>query len=342
MTSETRENAAASAERPHARTALEADAPGGRLRWSVPATQAAAVGYAALQTWWSLGHAPSFGRFGTDLLVVPHWGVAVLCLAAAALAHGLRTAAGPNRGLLGASWAVSGVLLVSCPLLLLDVVGALIPGLRIPHNLPGALSRAACFAVAALLFSCAAAYRRSRWGGCPCCSRTGEPLSAEPTRPPRWAWWAAYGAVASCWLRIVAQYGLGWGSPGHLDPAEEVSLAVFEAGFVMAGTLLPLSLVHGWGRVFPRWVPLLARRRVPRRLLLPPAAGLSVGLLVYFGVGIGQLVGETIRPRPHPGSLPLSFLWVAMPAYWLWGLGLGVAAVSYHRRTRRPCRVCGR
>jgi hypothetical protein len=106
--------------------------------------------------------------------------------------------------------------------------------------------------------------------------------------------------------------------------------------------VLPLSLVHGWGRVFPRWVPLLARRRVPRRLVLGPALGISVGLLVYFGVGIGQLVGETIHPRPHPGDLPLSFLWVAMPAYWLWGLGLGAAALSYGRITRRPCRRCGR
>ncbi|MGK4585930.1 hypothetical protein [Kitasatospora sp. HPMI-4] len=346
MTSETRESTAASARqpttRPRKRAALEADAPGNRLRWAVPVTQAAAACYAAPQIWWSLGHAPSFGRFGTDLLVVPRWGVVVLCVVAVGLAHGLRTAAGPNRGLLGASWAVSGVLLVSCPLLLLDVVGTLIPGLRIPHNLPGALSRAACFAVAALLFGCATAYRRGRWGDCPRCSRTGEAQPAEPARPPRWAWWGAYGAVASCWLRIAAQYGLGWVGPGHLDLAEGASLAVFDAGFVIAGTLLPLSLVHGWGRAFPRWVPLLARRRVPRRLLLPPAAGISVGLLVYFGVGIGQLVGETIHSRPQPGSLPLSFLWVAMPAYWLWGLGLGAAAVSYHRRTRRPCRVCGR
>jgi hypothetical protein len=52
---------------------------------------------------------------------------------------------------------------------------------------------------------------------------------------------------------------------------------MFEAGFVLAGTLLPLALVHSWGRVLPRWVPLLAGRRVPRWLLLGPAFGIAAG-----------------------------------------------------------------
>ncbi|MGE7438760.1 hypothetical protein [Kitasatospora sp. NPDC001175] len=315
----------------------------GRLRWAAAAAPAAAICYGLWQAHWLLNGAPSFGRFGTDLLVLPRWGVVVLCAAAAVIAGLLRMATRPRRPLVVAACGVSAALLVSCPLLLLDVIGRLIPGLHIPHDLPGALSRAACLTVAVLLSVAALSHRRRLWGGCPQCGRTGEPSIPNPSAvPPRWAWWAAYGAVAACCLRIAAQYGLGWGAPGKLTSAEAVSLAVFEAGFLLVGTVLPLSLVHRWGRVLPRWVPLVARHRVPRWLVLAPASGISAGLLVYFGVGIGQLVGDTMHPKPHPGALPLSFLWVAMPAYWLWGLGLGAAALSYHRATRRPCRRCGR
>ncbi|MGW1537761.1 hypothetical protein [Streptomyces aureus] len=314
-----------------------------RLSWTAPAALATALCYGAVQSYWASGHAPSFGKLGTDLLVFPKWGAVALCAAAAVLAQALRTVSRQSTALLVAGWAVSGALLICCPFLLLDVVGSLIPGLRIPFDLTAFLSRTACVSVAALLGAATLSCQRRLWGDCPRCSRTGEPVPPNPfAPPPRWAWWAAYGAVASCWLRIMAQYGLGFGSPGPLTSPQAASLAVFETGFVLAGTVLPLSLVHRWGRTFPRWVPLLAGRRVPRLLPLAPATGISVGLLVYFGVGICQLVGETIHPVPHADSIPLSFLWVAMPAYWLWGLGLGAAALSYHHATRRPCRHCNR
>ncbi|MEV4560510.1 hypothetical protein AB0K51_26430 [Kitasatospora sp. NPDC049285] len=311
-------------------------------RWAAPGTVGAAVGYGALQAWWAAGHAPSFGRLGTDLLLFPGWAAVALCAGAAAAGGGLWRARRPRPALLVAAGAVGAALLVCCPFLLLDVVGGLLPGLGLPRSLPGFLSRAACATVVALLAAAALSYRRRLWGACGRCGRTDGPAVREPSaRPPRWAWWAAYGAVASCWLRILAQYGLGFGSPGPLNTAEALSLAVFETGFVLAGTALPLSLVHRWGRVVPGWLPRLGGRRVPRLLLLAPASAISLGLLVYFGVGIGQLVGETLHPVAHDGALPLGFLWVAMPAYWLWGLGLAVAAFGYHLGTRRPCRACG-
>ncbi|MFE0465393.1 hypothetical protein ACFW1A_39710 [Kitasatospora sp. NPDC058965] len=314
------------------------------LARAAPAAAVAALGYGALQLAWALGRPPAFGRFGTDLLVFPRWGAVLLCAAAAPLAAAVGRAGRPRLPLLLGAWLVSGALLVCCPFLLLDAVGLALPGMRIPFNLPGLLSRAACAAVAGLLALAALGYRRRAWGDCPRCGRTGAPHGGGPAaRPPRGAWWAAYGAVACCWLRIAAQYGLGLGSPGPVQPARAASLAVFEAGFLLAGTALPLSLVHRWGRTVPQRVPLLGGRAVPRLLVLLPAVLVSAGLLVYFGVGIGQLTAETLHPHPaRPGDLPHAFLWVAMPAYWCWGLGLALAAVSFHRRTRTPCPDCGR
>jgi len=75
-------------------------------------------------------------------------------------------------------------------------------------------------------------------------------------------------------------------------------------------------------------------------VVLIPAVTLSVGLLLYFGVGIGQLVAETLTGTADQEPSPLWFRWISLPAYRLWGLGLGVAALSYARRTRRICRHC--
>ncbi len=119
-------------------------------------------------------------------------------------------------------------------------------------------------------------------------------------------------------------------------------MLLFEAGFLLAGTVLPLALVYRW--VFPRWVPLLAGRGVPRWLVLGPALGLGVGMTAYFGVSIVRFAVDTLAGtwEQGSGSYPLWFFWVAMPAYLVWGLGLGAAALAYRQATRPPCRTCGR
>jgi hypothetical protein len=147
-------------------------------------------------------------------------------------------------------------------------------------------------------------------------------------------------AVAGCLVRVLAQVAVGFGS--ELTEAG-ASLLLFEAGFLLAGTMLPLALVYRWGRAFPGWVPLLAGRGVPRWLVLGPALGLGVGMTAYFGVTMMQLVVETLTGtwEQDGGSLPLWFFWVAVPGYLVWGLGLGAAALAYRRATRPPCRTCG-
>jgi hypothetical protein len=130
----------------------------------------------------------------------------------------------------------------------------------------------------------------------------------------------------------------GWRSPGLVLAQVAVGLGdllraggaavLFEAGFLLAGTVLPLALVYRWGRVFPGWVPLLAGRGVPRWLVLGPALGLGVGMTAYFGLAMVQLAVETVTGtwEQHAESYPLWFFWVAIPAYLVWGLGLGAAA----------------
>jgi len=225
---------------------------------------------------------------------------------------------------------------VARPLLLLDVVAGLVPGTGVPFNPDGFASRTACLVEAILVGAAAVAYWRRWRSDCLFCGRTGSRVRLS--QPPWWAWWAAYAAIAGWLVRLLAQVAVRFGFLRHTSG----SFVVFEAGFLLAGTVLPLALVRPWGRVVPRWVPLVAGRRVPRWLPLEPAFGIAGELTLYFGASIVKLTADTLSGawRRSPGSLPLAFFWVAMPAYWVWGLGLGAAALAYYHVTP-PCRVCG-
>jgi hypothetical protein len=312
------------------------------MAWAPWAAIVWALAYGGVRVWWAVSGAPSFGPLGADLIVFSGWSAIGLCGAAAVLALALLRA--PWRWpLLVAAWGVSAALLVACALLLLDVVGGLLPGLGVPFHPVAFVSRVGCLAVGILMGTAAEAYRRRWRSDCLFCGRTGTLArpAPEPAPTPRWAWWAAYGAVAGCLVRLGAQVAVG------IDSAllsGGVAILVFEAGFLLAGTVLPLSLVHAWGRVLPRWVPLLAGRRVPRWLLLGPAFAIGGALTAYFGATLVMLAAGTVSGTwdQSAGALPLWFFWVAVPAYWVWGLGLAAAALGYYRGTRPPCRVCGR
>jgi hypothetical protein len=295
------------------------------LPWAAPAALVWALGYGSLQLWWARGHRPSFGPLGTDLMVVTGPAMVALCGVAVIVAAVL-VRPRPARPAELAAWLVSAVLVVSCPLLLLDVVGRSLPGLGIPFDRIAFVSRAACFAGAVLLAAAAVAHRRRTDADCRWCGRRGDPRGPNAVPVPAWARVAAAVSAVCCLVRIGAQAVLGFDGGGGSTP----TAVAFVVGFLLAGLALPLALVHRWGRLIPRLV------------LLVPAAALSLGLLVYFGVGLGQLTVETIEGTAHREPSPLVFLWVSLSAYWLWGLGLAAATLSYARRTRKPCRRCGR
>lgn len=316
------------------------------LRWAPPVLVAWAVGYGAVRAYWAAGHRPEFAPLPDDLVILPGWGAVGLCAAVGLLALGLGLTR-RSRVLPVLAWLTAGVIAVACALVLLDVVGGVLFGLGIPLNPVSAASRFGMLGGAALLAVTATAYRRRARGACGRCGRvgavagTGEPVTAVERRPSVWAWVAAYVAVAGCLVRIAAQ--LVWGFDGFVYQGG-AALIVFEVGFVLAGVLLPTALVHRFGLVWPGWVVPLAGRRVPRWLVLGPGFFVGGGLTVYFGIGLAQLTGElfTGTAAADGSGYGPAFMWIAIPAYFVWGVGVGVAAVARFRQTRPVCRRCGR
>ena len=296
-----------------------------------------ALAYMTVRIWWAVSGAPSFGPQRTDLIVFTGWGAVGLSAAGAGVALALKWAPWWRPLLVGA-WAVSAALLAASALLLLDIVGGLLPGLGVEFKPVGFASRAGCALVGGLLAASAVAYRRRWRSDCLYCGRAG--IRVRPTRTPWWAWAAAYLAVAGCLLRLGAQVTAGFEA---FLVQTSLSLVLFETGFLLAGTLLPLALVHSWGRVIPQWGPLLPGRRVPSWLLLGAGLGIGGAMTAYFGFTLLMLALATLTGTSDrmTGSFPLAFFWVAVPSYFVWGVGLVAASIAYYRVTRPICRVCG-
>ncbi len=275
--------------------------------------------YSAVRVWFAIGNAPQWKLPGRDLLV-PDWIAVAVCLVSAAALCALRGRP-RSRLLIRSLWVLAAGWVAAAAFALLDVVAGLLPGLGIPFDLPGMLSRFTALGGAVLLGATAVAYQRELDPTCLRC--TGR---ARPTDSPRWPAWLT---VAGCLTRLTAQAVVGFGT----TPFEGgVSTIVFESCFVLAGVALPLTLVYRVGRFFPRW------------MLLLPGAGVGVGITAYFGVGLLQMITNVLQGEPayDDVGLPESFFWVAVPAYVAWGVGLSIATYGYYLRTRKPCKGCGR
>ncbi|MFC7621851.1 hypothetical protein [Microlunatus sp. GCM10028923] len=142
--------------------------------------------------------------------------------------------------------------------------------------------------------------------------------------PPGWAvaggWLAVAGFAARFAVELPDLLAEGVSGPGGLG------FQLFVGLLVLAGTVLPLALIRPWGRSWPRWVPGLAGRRVPRLLVLVPGLLLGAGLSAYFGVGgIGALLTGGTPAEPAA--------WLMITGYTVWGLGLLAASAGYARLT---------
>ncbi|TDU90453.1 hypothetical protein EV138_4044 [Kribbella voronezhensis] len=278
-----------------------------------------ALTYGAVRVWFAIGHAPDW-ILPSDLLI-PAWASVAACLASAGLVLAV-TRWPRSRALIVTTWAAAAGWVAVCALALLDLVGAALPGLGLPFDLPALLSRAGGLTGAALLAATALARRRQLDPTCLYC------VGKRSTLPTAWATAGAWLAVAGCLGRLAAQAAVGFDViPYDAGP----SVLLFEGGFLLAGVALPLLLVYRLGRVFPRW------------MLLLPGAALGAGITAYFGVGLIQMITEALQgERVFDGiDLPAAFFWVAVPCYLVWGLGLTTATYGYYARTRKPCERCG-
>ncbi len=90
-----------------------------------------------------------------------------------------------------------------------------------------------------------------------------------------------------------------------------------------------MSLVRPWGMVFPGWAPFLGRRRVPHRSLAGTAFVVSAFLLLYTAWATVQLATDF----DDDGIFSPWIVVYGIPQFLVWGIGLFIAARSYHRRT---------
>ncbi|MEU5157433.1 hypothetical protein [Glycomyces sp. NPDC021274] len=155
---------------------------------------------------------------------------------------------------------------------------------------------------------------------------------------PRWAVRAAWASALSSTVGFIPIHAV-WaaGIPLWADPDKFKDWYVEGGGpylFVLSGLatlagILALSLIRPWGQIFPRWVPLLAGRKVPRRTLSGTAFAVSVFLLGYTG----WAAWLTAADFTDEGIFSPWIVVYGIPQFLVWGIGLFMAAWSYRART---------
>ena len=307
-------------------------------RWSPVVAAVGALAYAVVHGWWAVGGAPRFAAPGESLLPGGWVPVAPALLAAVT---GLLIGSGAGRDrrsrgrwtLAGLGW-LSGVGMLVYSFMFPISVLAVLFGEGVSWVDWGTLLvRGSGVAVGVSIAAAAVAEQRRARGACPRCGRVhGRSPERRVDPSPWWAYAAGYLAVTGCLARVAAGVlaDLLDGAPSSESPGG--LFPVFLVLMVLAGTLLPLALVHRWGRIWPRWVLGLAGREVPRWLVLGPALFMGAGLTGYFGIGatIAWATSNNIEG-------PLWWLVMVIPGYAVWGLGLLVAAISYFSLTKPEC-----
>ncbi len=210
-----------------------------------------------------------------------------------------------------------------------------------------------CIAGGLLWAAAAVAYGRRTRSACGHCGRTGTVAHwTAPDAAARWGRRAVYVAVAVPILYAATRWAWALGIPLGIN--EELLREAQATGAVWAGAglatlavggaILTLGLVQRWGEIFPRWVPLLSRRRVPVWLAVVPASLVAVlvtnaGLMFVRMSALGTFsLGDSALTLGNGNwaAIAPELLWP------VWGLALGAATLAYYYRRRGWCTYCGR
>ncbi|MDH6706380.1 hypothetical protein P3T27_003103 [Kitasatospora sp. MAA19] len=172
--------------------------------------------------------------------------------------------------------------------------------------------------------------------------------SAVPAVPPapRWAELAARATVLTTVPSGLWRIAFGFGVPVGFTGATAARYAEHQPGWgtvyvvvlsalAEALAFLTVGLVRPWGRVAPRWIPLIGGRAVRPLAAIVPAA---LGSAILTTLGIAALTGGWSRnmaeaDSPHGiAGLVMTLAYLPLVA---WGPLLGVVTVDYARRTLR-------
>jgi len=202
-----------------------------------------------------------------------------------------------------------------------------------------------CWAGAAL------AYQRRSSDACASCGRADDSSDwTTPVNAARWGKWAVAVAVIIPLLYAATRWAWALGIPLGISQEffrEGQAVGLWWAGAALAtvaiiGALLTLGLVQQWGEIFPRWIPILAGRRVPPGLAIVPALLVAIlvttaGLMFVRLTLLGAISESfTFINEEDWAALAPELLWP------FWGVALAAATLAYYYRRRGTCMRCGR
>ncbi|MFY1693042.1 hypothetical protein [Plantactinospora sp. WMMB782] len=247
----------------------------------------------------------------------------------------------PGRSAAAASWAAAGLLLVvAFPLHLLFEIPAALAGR--PSDWRDLGARLALVTGGVLFAGLANA-----------CGPRRVPVTAGYRPVPRWTRRWAYAAVALPVIGWAVPHGF-WvlGVPLGISARQLDDIhRSLSTGTGVAITLVPplagllvLGLVQRWGQQFPRWLPGLRGRPVPRLLAVIPAGVVALALVSYGALSVGVLVRQLLAGDTHWSEVRQGWAVTATLLVFLgWGVSTGATAIGYALatgsvRNRAPAR----
>jgi hypothetical protein len=160
-----------------------------------------------------------------------------------------------------------------------------------------------------------------------------------PTRRERLAGHIACQSALIGFIPLHLMWGFGvtlWTNEANFDEWYDdgggIYLFVLSGMAALAG-VFAMSLIQPWGTVFPRWVPLLAGRDVPRWPVIGLAGVLSVFLFLYTFWAIYASFFSDLNDDPSKEVFDGWILYYGIPQFLIWSISLMVAGWSYYRRT---------